>query len=97
MLQSIQFVGSGPPTYVYAQKAAGSSMEFYYVFAAETKKHDGDREKREQHVHLKKVALEDEHSEAEEARTMVDCKMESIQQVYEKEYGKRELFLWKQR
>ena len=97
MLQSIQFVGSGPPTYVYAQKAVGSSMEFYYVFAAETKGHDENRERKNQNAYLKKAVLENEQVEAEEVKTTYDCRMESLQQVYEKEYGKRESFLWKQR
>ena len=66
MLQSIQFVGSGPPTYVYAQKAAGASMEFYYVFAAETRKHDDSREKKSRNMYLKESAIEDEKNEVEE-------------------------------
>ena len=37
MLQSIQFNGSGPPTYVYSKNAVGASVEYYHVFAAETR------------------------------------------------------------
>ncbi|MBQ6844242.1 MAG: hypothetical protein IJO60_06385 [Agathobacter sp.] len=97
MLQSIQFNGSGPPTYVYAQKAVGSSMEFYHVFAAETRGYDGKKEKKNMDAPLKKKTVENENVEVEDFKVIDNRKMENLQQVYEKEYGRRESFLWKQR
>jgi len=73
MLQSIQYVGSGPPTYVYSHKAVGASGEYYHVFAAETRGYDSRREKKER---------ENE---------------ERLRELYQKEYGRRESFLWKQK
>ena len=46
MLQSIQFNGSGPPTYVYSKNAVGTSGEYYHVFAAETRGYDERARKR---------------------------------------------------
>ena len=73
MLQSIQYVGSGPPTYVYSNKAVGASGEYYHVFASETRGYDSRREKKER---------ENE---------------ERLRELYKKEYGRRESFLWKQK
>ena len=73
MLQSIQYVGSGPPTYVYSNKPTGASGEYYHVFAAETRGYDNRREKKER---------ENE---------------ERLRELYKKEYGRREAFLWKQK
>lgn len=73
MLQSIQYVGSGPPTYVYSQKAVGASGEYYHVFAAETQGYDSSREKK------------DRENE------------ERLRELYQREYGRRESFLWKQK
>ena len=97
MLQSIQFIGSGSPTYVYSQRAVGSTMDFYHVFAAETRGYNGKKRRNDDVLHLKKKALENEIVEAEEVRVVDTPKMENLQQVYEKEYGRRESFLWKQR
>ena len=97
MLQSIQFIGSGPPTYVYSQKAVGSTMDFYHVFAAETRGYDGKRNHQDIASRLKKKETEKEHAETEEFKVMDICKTENLLQVYEKEYGRRESFLWKQR
>ena len=97
MLQSIQFIGSGPPTYVYSQKAVGSTMEFYQVFAAETRGYDGKKNHHDAASPLKKKEVEKEHVETDEFKVMNIYKAEDLQQVYEKEYGKRESFLWKQR
>lgn len=97
MLQSIQFIGSGPPTYVYSQKAVGSTMDFYQVFAAETRGYDGKRNRQDTASRLKKKEVEKEHTETEEFKVMDIRKTENLQQVYEKEYGRRESFLWKQR
>ena len=73
MLQSIQYVGGGPPTYVYSQKAVGASGEYYHVFAAETRGYDSSREKK------------DRENE------------ERLRELYQREYGRRESFLWKQK
>lgn len=97
MLQSIQFIGSGPPTYVYSQKTVGSTMEFYQVFAAETRGYDGKKTHQDTTSRLKKKEVEKETTEAEEFKVMDIRKTENLQQVYEKEYGRRESFLWKQR
>ena len=97
MLQSIQFSGSGAPTYVYSQRAVGSTMDFYHVFAAETRGYNGKRKRNEELSRLKKRVLESENTEYEELETMCNQKTESLQQIYEREYGRRESFLWKQR
>lgn len=97
MLQSIQFNGSGPPTYVYSQKAAGASGEYYHVFAAETRGYDERRERRNRHGAIAPNEAEKEPSEHEEFKVLDSSKKESLQDVYQKEYGKRESFLWKQR
>ena len=66
------------------------------MFAAETR---GYRERRErdgdrQASFAKK--LEEESAELEEFR-VVENKPENLQEVYLKEYGRRESFLWKQK
>ena len=96
MLQSIQYVGSGPPTYVYSQKAAGASNEYYHVFATETRGYDGRKERREKDGRIFKRELEKETAELEEYKVL-DNKTQDIQEVYQREYGRRESFLWKQR
>lgn len=97
MLQSIQFIGSGSPTYVYSQKASGATMDFYHVFAAETRGYNGKRKRNETVSSLRKKRLEHENAEYEEFEMMDSPKNESLQQIYEREYGRRESFLWKQR
>lgn len=71
MLQSIQYIGSGPPTYIYSNKAVGASGEYYHVFASETRGYGDQRERKK--------------------------KEENLKEIYQKEYGRRESFLWKQR
>ena len=98
MLQSIQFIGSGPPTYVYSKSAVGLGNAFFHVFAAETRGYDGRQERRHsRHSLLKKEAEMAEYAEQEEAVLAEERKPENLQEVYQKEYGKRESFLWKQR
>ena len=97
MLQSIQFNGSGPPTYVYSRKAVGATNEFYHVFATETRGYDSRKEDKHHKSKLSKEELENENTEHEEFKVLDNRKSESLQQVYEKEYGRRESFLWKQR
>ncbi len=96
MLQSIQFNGSGPPTYVYSQKAVGASNEYYHVFAAETRGYDGNREKKHGNARLERKEPEEDKHENDEFR-VIDSSKPSLQEVYQKEYGRRESFLWKQR
>ncbi|MBQ2901102.1 MAG: hypothetical protein IJE49_04585 [Agathobacter sp.] len=96
MLQSIQYVGSGPPTYVYSQKAVGASGEYYHVFATETRGYDGRRERKEKEERPFERELEKETAELEEFKVL-DYKAQDIKDVYEREYGRRESFLWKQR
>lgn len=95
MLQSIQFNGSGPPTYVYSKNAVGSSGEYYHVFAAETRGYDERRERRRGHSAVERDVGEKEGAEAVEFKVLDSTKKESLQDVYQKEYGKRESFLWK--
>lgn len=97
MLQSIQFNGSGPPTYVYSQKAAGASGEYYHVFAAETRGYDERRERKRGHSAVEKDVGEKEGAEQVEFKVLDNRAKESLQDVYQKEYGKRDSFLWKQR
>ncbi len=97
MLQSIQFNGSGPPTYVYSKNAVGASGEFYHVFAAETRGYDDRQERRREHSAVKEEESEAEKSEHPEFKVLDNRKRESVQEVYQKEYGRRESFLWKQR
>ncbi len=97
MLQSIQFLGSGPPTYVYSQKAVGASYDFYHVFAAETRGYEKKREREHSNSNKKRAFVEKENAEQEEFKVADNRKKENLQQVYEKEYGRRESFLWKLR
>lgn len=97
MLQSIQYIGSGPPTYIYSKNAAGASGEFYHVFAAETRGYDKRRERKTGHSAVKKEAAEKTGIEQDEFKVLDNTKKENLQDVYQKEYGKRESFLWKQR
>ena len=98
MLQTIQFIGSGPPTYVYSKNAVGASGEFYHVFAAETRGYDKRHEKREGWSGIqKRKLLEKEAAEQNEFTVVDNTRNENPQEIYQKEYGKRELFLWKQR
>lgn len=97
MLQSIQFIGSGPPTYVYASKATGASMEFYQVFAAETRSYEEHRERRELEVNQKKKMVEHKQEENHEMKVTTNQTIGNLQELYEREYGRRESFLWKQR
>lgn len=96
MLQSIQFNGSGPPTYVYSKNAVGASGEYYHVFASETRGYDERQERRERKSFVEKKE-EKEGGETLEFKVLDSTKKESLQDVYQKEYGKRESFLWKQR
>ena len=97
MLQSIQFNGSGPPTYVYSQKSAESSAEFYYILAAETKRYDGKREHGCGSFYLAKEKQHVKAAKQEEWDVLEDSKSGSLQEIYQREYGRRESFLWKQR
>ena len=97
MLQSIQFNGSGPPTYVYAQKAVGTTMDFYQVFAAETEKRDARRQEGEWKAKFPRKELNMRPVNHEEVMAVDDRRTESLQEVYQKEYGRRESFLWRQR
>ena len=96
MLQSIQYVGSGPPTYVYSKNAVGASGEYYHVFAAETRGYRERREREDDRQTSFAKKLEEESAELEEFR-VVENKPENLQEVYLKEYGRRESFLWKQK
>ena len=96
MLQSIQYVGSGPPTYVYSQNAVGASGAYYHVFATETRGYDGRRERKEKEERIFERELEKETAELEEFKVL-DNKTQDIQEVYKREYGRRESFLWKQK
>ncbi len=97
MLQSIQFNGSGPPTYVYSQKAVGATNEFYHVFATETRGYDGRKEDKEGKSKFAREEMESENAEHEEFKVLDNAKPQNLQEVYQKEYGRRESFLWKQR
>lgn len=96
MLQSIQFNGSGPPTYVYSQNAVGASGEYYHVFATETRGYDGHKEENERKSSMRKN-LQEESGEQEDFKMVDNRKAENLREVYEKEYGRRESFLWKLR
>ena len=96
MLQSIQYVGSGPPTYIYSNKAVGASGEYYHVFAAETRGYDSRRERREKQARVLEKESDNENAEVEEFKVM-ENKTQNLQEVYQKEYGRRESFLWKQK
>lgn len=95
MLQSIQYVGSGPPTYIYSNKEVGASGEYYHVFAAETRGYDSRRERREKQTRVLDIKSDNEN--AEEEFRVVENKSHNLQEVYKKEYGRRESFLWKQK
>ena len=98
MLQSIQYIGSGPPTYVYSKNAVGTSGEFYHVFAAETRGYDERQERRRERSAEKHRKNAENYEIAEDAEYRgVDNKNTDIQEMYKKEYGRRESFLWKQK
>ena len=96
MLQSIQYIGSGPPTYVYSNKETGSNDEFYHVLAAETRGYSGNKQKKNNPFGWLKREIKTEAVEQEELKTNTKPNG-NIQEMYEKEYGRRESFLWKQR
>lgn len=95
MLQSIQFNGSGPPTYVYSKNAVGASGEYYHVFAAETRGYDDRQERRHRENVIKERENEAENSEHPEFKVMDNTNKTSLQEAYQKEYRRRESFLWK--
>ena len=96
MLQSIQFIGSGPPTYVYSKNAVGASGEYYHVFAAETRGYDKRRERRQGNSAVLKKENEKENHENPEFKVLENSE-QNLQEIYQKEYGRRESFLWKQK
>lgn len=96
MLQSIQY-GSGPPTYVYSNNAVGASNSFFHVFASQMSGYDPRREKKANRQLIKREEKAEPLQEAEQNWTKAIIVEESPQEAYQKEYGKRELFLWKQR
>lgn len=98
MLQSIQYNGSGPPTYVYAKKAVGASMEYYQVFAAETRGYNGNRQSEYANSkETKEEKVEPDAAVQEEFKVIDASKKDNLLDVYKKEYGRRESFLWKLR
>lgn len=97
MLQSIQFNGSGGPTYVYSEKEADTTADFYHVFATETRGYSRRREPENMSFHMLLKKKEGEIAEQEALNVLDRNKTESLQEVYEREYGRRESFLWKQR
>lgn len=97
MLQSIQFNGSGPPTYVYSKKAVGTTNEFYHVFATETRGYDGRNEGKQNRKKFLKEEQETDSGEKEEYKVVENRREDNLREVYEKEYGRRESFLWKLR
>ena len=94
MLQSIQYIGSGPPTYVYSNKAVGASGEYYHVFAAETRGYDSEREREKKKERLSEREIKNENQETEEFK-VIDSRTQNLLDAYQKEYRKRESFLWK--
>ena len=97
MLQTIQFIGTGPPTYVNSKNAVGASGAFYHVFATETRAYEERHEKEEQRYKIPKRKGEGETVEQKEFVVLDYTKKDNLQEIYQKEYGKRELFLWRQR
>lgn len=96
MLQSIQYVGSGPATYIYSKKAVGASGEYYHVFATETRGYNGKKDRNAERKASFARVLEKERADLEEVKAM-DNPKQDLQDMYIKGYGKRESFLWKQR
>lgn len=94
MLQCIQYIGSGPPTYVYSNKTVGASGEYYHVLAAETRGYDAERERKERKERLLEKEIENENQESEEFK-VIDSRTQNLLDAYKKEYRKRESFLWK--
>lgn len=97
MLQSIQYIGSGPPTYVYSQEASGTSSDFYHVFATETREYDSRKDHRERSERVFFKRVEKEVEEVEEFKVPDYSKTPTLLDIYQREYGKRESFLWKQK
>ena len=85
MLQSIQFNGSGPPTYVYSKNAVGASGEYYHVFASETRGYDERRERRYRENAVKEKESEAENNEHPEFKVLDNTKKTSLQEAYQRE------------
>lgn len=97
MLQSIQYIGSGPPTYVYSQEESGTSSDFYHVFATETREYDSRKDHRERSERVFFKRVEKEMDEVEEFKVPDISIAPTLLDIYQREYGKRESFLWKQK
>lgn len=100
MLQSIQYIGSGPPTYVYSENATSASNMFYQVFATQTNGYDAQHEdgrRKEPLVHREEHTASDAEVVDAEFRVLEVKPKENLEEVYKKQYGKREAFLWKQK
>ena len=97
MLQSIQFNGCGPPTYVYSNNVVGASMEYYHVFSAETRGYDERQERRRKDAEIKEKEDEVQENQAPQFKVLDNTKKTNLQETYQKEYGRRESFLWKQK
>ncbi len=95
MLQSIQYVGSGPPTYVYSDNVTSASNMFFRVFAAETSGYKSRRENKKESVEVAKSKVEKEAQDYEEIKVHEPLQKDDPQAIYQKEYGKRESFLWR--
>lgn len=92
MLQSIQYVGSGPATYVYSKKAVGTSGEYYHVFATETSGYDNKRDRKNERQISFAEKLAKEKAELEEFN-IAESKSQDLQDVYQSEFGRSTLFL----
>jgi hypothetical protein len=67
------------------------------VFAAETRGYDNGQERREKDRRFRGKEADAESMDAEEFKVMDNSKSHSLQEIYQKEYGRRESFLWKQK
>lgn len=96
MLQSIQFIGSGPPTYIYTDQEESSGVDFRSVLATETRDYNQRKNQETTNIGVVKKKRGNELLESEEMMAFDQKYKENLQNIYQMGYGKRESLLWKQ-
>lgn len=96
MLQSIQFIGSGPPTYIYTDQDETSGVDFRSVLATETRGYNQRQSQETARVGAVKKRRMDASLGNDEVVAFAQKYEENLQNMYQMGYGKRDVFLWKQ-
>ena len=92
MIQNIEYVGSGPPTYLYSKRMIGASDEYYRVFASDARGYDRRHEQQNESYSTFAEKLAKEKAQLEEIKT-VNKKIQTLQEAYQCEFGRSALFL----